>query len=66
MKSYHIVTHSYDSGEDSKQDAKTLKEAIKYAKDWLKDEYYNNVKIFCDNTVVRKYINADGRALRTI
>ena len=66
MNNYHIVTHSYDSGEDDKQDAKTLKEAIKYAKEWLKDEYYNSVKIFCNHIVVREYINADGKALRII
>ncbi len=64
MKIYQVVTHSYDSGEDSKQDAQTLQEAIKYAKEWMMDDYYDSVKIFCDHNLIHKYINADGKALR--
>lgn len=52
---YHIVTFSWDSGEDDKQDANTLSEAIKYAKQWMADEYYDNVKIFRNHTIVREY-----------
>lgn len=64
---YHIVTRSYDSGEDDKQDTATLKEAVKLAKEWLKDEYYHTVRIFSANGIVREYINiGNGLALRTI
>lgn len=52
---YHIVTFSWDSGEDSKQDADTLSEAIKYAKEWIADEYYDSVKIVRNNSIVREY-----------
>lgn len=64
---YHIATYSYDSGEDSKQDTSTLKEAVKLAKEWLKDGYYHAARIFSANGIVREYINiGNGRAMRTI
>ena len=64
---YHIVTHSYDSGEDDKQDTPTLKEAVKLAKEWLTDEYYHAARIFSANGIVREYISiGNGRVLRTI
>lgn len=67
MNKYHIVTDSYDSGEDDKQDTSTLKEAVKLAKEWLKDDYYHAVRIFSANGTVRKYINiGNGRSLRAI
>ena len=64
---YHIVTYSYDSGEDAKQDTATLKEAVKLAKEWLKDEYYHKVRIFSTNGIVREFISiGNGRSIRTI
>lgn len=64
---YHIITDSYDSGEDDKQDAATLKEAVKLAKEWIKDEYYHKVRIFGRNGIVREFINiGNGQAIRTI
>lgn len=64
---YHIVTDSYDSGEDDKQDTSTLKEAVKLAKEWPKDDYYHAARIFSANGIVRKYINiGNGRSLRTL
>lgn len=64
---YHIITYSYYSGEDSKQDTTTLKEAVKLAKEWLNDEYYHKVRIFGKNGIVREFISiGDGRILRTI
>lgn len=64
---YHIITYSYDSGDDDKQDTATLKEAVKLAKEWLKDEYYHKVRIFGKNGIVREFISiGDGRIFRTI
>lgn len=64
---YHIVTDSYDSGEDDKQDTATLKEAVKLAKEWLKDEYYHAVRIFSANGIAREFINiGNGQVIRTI
>lgn len=64
---YHVVTYSYDSGEDSKQDTNTLKEAAKLAKEWLKDEYYHKVRIFGVNGIVREFIGIEnGQTFRTI
>lgn len=66
-KKYHIVTSSYDSGEDDKQDTATLKEAVKLAKEWLSDEYYHEVRIFDGNNLVRQYIViGNGQTIRTI
>ncbi|MBD5381923.1 hypothetical protein [Clavibacter sp.] len=52
---YHIVTFSYDSGEDDKQDATTLSEAIKYAKEWMANEYYDRVYVYRNHAIVREY-----------
>lgn len=63
---YHIVTYSYDSGEDSKQDTSTLKDAVRLAKEWLKDEYYHKVRIFSHSGIIREYIGTvNGRSMRT-
>lgn len=64
---YHIITDSYDSGDDDKQDTPTLKEAVKLAKEWIKDEYYHKVRIFGRNGIVREFINiGNGKVIRTI
>ncbi len=64
---YHIITDSYDSGEDAKQDTSTLKEAVKLAKEWLKDEYYHKVRIFGTNGIIREFISIEnGQIIRTI
>lgn len=66
INKYHIITDSHDSGEDAKQDTSTLQEAIKLAKEWLKDEYYHKVRIFGANGIVREFINiGNGQAIRT-
>lgn len=57
---YHIVTFSYDSGEDSKQDANTLSEAIKYAKEWIADEYYEWVRIYRNNGTLARELRRWG------
>ncbi|MDE5704509.1 hypothetical protein [Muribaculum sp.] len=64
---YHVVTYSYDSGEDAKQDTNTLKEAVKLAKEWLKDEYYHKVRVFGINGITREFISiGNGQTIRTI
>lgn len=66
-RKYHIVTYSYDSGEDSKQDTATLKDAVKLAKEWLKDEYYHKVRIFTHGGIIREYISTiNGCSMRTV
>lgn len=63
-KKYHVTTYSYDSGEDAKQDAKTLKEATQYAEEWLRDTYYNHVRVYGPDGIIRKYIRGgNGKIL---
>jgi hypothetical protein len=63
---YHVITCSPESGEDDKQDVKTIKEAEKHAKGWIAncDGYYNSVKIFSRGVLVRRYINRNNKAIR--
>lgn len=52
---YHLVTFSFDSGEDDKQDCHTLKKAIQRAKEYLQDEYYDWVKIFHNHKEIKHF-----------